>query len=150
MHVVIYNDSSHLDNPKAVNKLLIDGSKRGILADTQGLKNIIEISDGSFKYAKLEQRIGHNHKSFGFEKNNFFFEPFNEKLERFVESGISEELIRRAAKYSEEIKSEDGPVVLTFEHLGVGFKIIMFFLLISFVVFCFEFVPTFYRSIFDR
>lgn len=114
-------------------KLLDDGVKRGFLM----LENVMLTWFGHFKHTKLTQRIAFNHKGFLFRTNHFFFESFNQKIVQLVESGFAEKFVDEASQTSPK-SEESGPVVLTLEHLGSAFKIVLLFLFISFVSFLLE------------
>lgn len=134
------------ESPEFVTQFLFDGANRGVLIPDDDIISVMNFGmEGRFKYTKLAERITHNHKGFLLRKNSFFYEAFNRKLEQLVESGIARKLVDQAMNLNEEKESDDGPVVLTLEHLGVGFKITLLFLLISFVVFLLEFVAVFCR-----
>lgn len=69
-----------------------------------------------------------NYESFAFEKKTFILAGFDRKIVQLVESGIADNVI---AEYERSFGARkpvrvDGPVVLTLEHLGVGFMVWLF------------------------
>lgn len=146
MHITSYGDDLALETkePGFYPRLLYDGSNRGFLMSDEDLFKLALYVQGHFKHTKLEQRIGSNHKGFKLPKNHFIFEAFNHKIVQLFESGLATKFINDALSQSGK-DDEDGPVVLTIKHLGIGFKIVAFFLVISFIVFLLEFVPACYR-----
>lgn len=130
-------------------QLLVDGSKRAIYTSDEFLQSFIKSSDGKFKYLKLKERIVSDHISYIFERNYFMFEAYNRKILQLVESGIAAKIIQGYNQKTGEL-AEDGPAVLTLEHLSVGFEIWLLFLLVSSVCFLFEFVQKIYAMIVSK
>ena len=85
----------------------------------------------------LKQPLKTNHQSFASKKYSFLFEVLDRKISQLVEAGLMDYYIDEYMKKPEPI-DETGPVVLTFEHLGVGFKIWLLALFISTFAFCLE------------
>lgn len=135
-----------MNTPEYFNELLLDGSKRGVLIDSDML-SLVAKDWNRFQYTKLAQRVIFNHKGFLFRSNIFFFDAFNEKLAQLVEAGIAEKFVDEETNSQKQEESE--PVVLTLDHLGVGFKICLLFLAISFGFFLLEFAPSIYRRVFS-
>lgn len=142
MHITLFDT---LDE-NFMRELFIDGSNRGLLTESNYIDQLTPVLKGQVKYTKLSQRIGLNYRVLIFEKNNFFLSAFNRKLLQLTEAGFAEKFVNEAVK-SEKIRDEEeGPFVLTLEHLGVGFKICLLFLLISFIIFILEFVPSIFAQ----
>ena len=98
----------------------------------------MRLSKGKFKPTRLSERIIMNHLSFVFFNSSFLYKSFNKKLTQLVESGLAERYVNEFAN-PYPIENEDGgPVVLTFDHLSVGFQIWLLFLFVSFVSFLVE------------
>lgn len=84
----ISNDD--LNNPEFMTKLLSDGSKRGFgFAD--GLLNaLLDVSKGTFRYTKPNERIIAEHVGFSFFRNHFMYKPFTKKVVQLLEGGLIE------------------------------------------------------------
>lgn len=120
-------------------KFLSDGSKNGIILDTDLVEGYLRLSKGKLRLTELAQKIVFNHKSFIFERNHFLYSAFNTKITQLVESGIAKKIISDFGNdYEIERAQAPGPAVLSLAHLGVGFLVCLFFLLISFLCFGFE------------
>jgi uncharacterized membrane protein len=67
------------------------------------------------------------------------FEKFNEQIDRMISHGIINYLYRRFQDISR--KNEDiGPQVMTIDHIGIGFVVVLIFLGMSLIVFIIEVV----------
>lgn len=127
-------------NPNLCTQFLPDGANRGVLLLNDFMLELFQ------NCTKLAQRILSDHRVFIMPKNSFFFEPLNHKIIQLVESGLAKKFVEEASPKPNK-SDEAGPVVLTLEHLGIGFKIVLFFLLISFIFFLLElFAARFQRN----
>lgn len=65
-----------------------------------------------------------------FPRYHVLFDPFNEKLKQLYEAGIIQSWIEELNKIKYK-QPEDGPAVLTVDHVTVGFQVCCFCLLIA-------------------
>lgn len=72
---------------------------------------------------------------FAFPKNHFLFEEFNKKIEQLITSGVMQKLIEQRKS---NVDADEGPSVLTLDHLAIGFCIWAIVALIAFAAFCLE------------
>lgn len=87
---------------------------------------------GKLRVAKLNERILTNQVSLALPKNSFISSVFNKKIILLVESGITQKLVKDFHnEYKIEVPEEEGPEVLSYEHLEVGFQAWLLLLLIS-------------------
>lgn len=124
-----------------VPEIIVDGLKNGFLADSDLVERYNSFLNSSAKLKVLPERIVSNHKSFIFDQNHFLLLPFEKKIKNFVEFGLTDKLIKDyedSHRFWIERDAEDGPTVLTLDHLGVGFQICLLFLLLSSLSFCYE------------
>jgi hypothetical protein len=119
-------------------RLLVDGSKRGLVIIEDQLDSFLEKSKGTFKYTKLEETIMTDFYGFLMrDANNFMFEPFNRKLSHLLDSGIVK-LIIQNSKVKPKLDEEAGPCQLAMSHLGIWFQIWIGFLSLASIVFVLE------------
>lgn len=126
-------------------EFLFDGANRGILLIDHAMSGAL------FRNCtKCAQRVAFNYEGILTEKNHFLSEPLNHKIIQFMESGIGTKFVDEATEKSSVRPEKSGPVVLTLEHLGISFWIVLLFLLISFVFFLLELVASRCRHNFAR
>jgi hypothetical protein len=73
-----------------------------------------------------------------FYADNFMFFEFNRKVVQFVESGLADEYVSEFSS-PRKVEEENGPVVLTFDHLRIWFCIYLGFLVSAILSFFAEF-----------
>lgn len=123
-------DNSEIE-AESITDLLEDGSKRAIITDSNKLTSMIENSAEIFKYTRLNEKILTDHWGFLFQDpNNFMFTAFNRKVVQLVESGIAK---RNVEQFISGAKPEEQsePCVLTLDHMGIWFLILLGCLLLS-------------------
>lgn len=98
-------------------------------------KNFTEGTDGH-SVKLLKEGMFKVFKGLQIPRNSVLFESFNNIIKRLLEGGILQIWIKQ---YYEDVKKpEQGPTVLTMEHLSVGFFIWLFFLLLAALGFIIE------------
>lgn len=122
-------------NPNFVKELLSDGSKRCIIASNDLLTLIINLSKGKIRFFSLKEKVITELRSFIMPKNNFLLEPFDRALTRLFETGHTNVIVKYWAKVHYQFEELPTKVILTLDHLGVGFKIWLVFLLIALSIF---------------
>lgn len=136
-----------------MHQILFDSSKSGLLLNSEEILVYNSNMKSRMQLTKLAERVILNHKCFAFEKNAFVYAAFDRKIVQLVESGLADKFIR---DYESSIKMEnfeeiDGPVVLTLNHLGVGFQIWLLFVFLSIAFFLLEmFVRSFLDSSYKK
>lgn len=133
-------------NHNVISHLLKD-SKTAVYVDSETLQFLVQSSNNSFNYTQLQERVSLSHKSFIFFKTDILYSAFNNKLIQLIESGISDRFVDEYSNHDHAEPDSGEPVVLTMEHLGVGFLVWLLFCLLSFVCFLIEVTPSAYRSI---
>lgn len=88
----------------------------------------------------LPEPLMTNNVAFFFFRTDFIYEPFNRKLTQLIESGIARKVSDKYESKADSSADESGPVVLTLDHLGIGFVVWLGFLLISFVALLVELI----------
>lgn len=81
-----------------------------------------------------------------------FFETFNEKIHRMIDTGLTKHWTDDTFNPKGFIQKQEeiGPEVLTLEHLDIAFKIIFAALMICVVAFLMEIVFSFVQKIFRK
>lgn len=83
---------------------------------------------------------------FAFYQNHFLYPEFDRKVLQLVVAGLSKNFLEEY-QVSYGNSQEEGPVVLTTEHLRVGFQIWLICLTLPFGCFCLELLIKLYRKI---
>lgn len=83
-----------------------------------------------------------------FPRYHVLFDPFNEKLKQLYEAGIIQNWIEELNKIKYK-PPEDGPAVLTVDHVTVGFQVCCCCLLIAAVAFILELAIFHRRNIYE-
>jgi phosphoribosyl-ATP pyrophosphohydrolase len=120
-----------------ITELLVDGSNRGVITDSNWLSVLMRQSEGTFKYTKLEEKIISDHWGFVFPVDSFMFKAFDRKISQLVESGIAQKIVEEFVEFSEE-KPSDDPAVLTLGHLDIWFYALMGLLCVALLCFLAE------------
>lgn len=119
-------------------QLLTDGANRGFITDTSYLSLMLYYTNGTFKYTKLEEKIISDHFGFQFSINNFIYNAFNRKIVQLVESGIADRNIKNFCSRCESKEDASDPLILTHEHLGIWFLVLLGCLLFCLMCFLVE------------
>lgn len=127
-------------NPIFVKDLLSDGSKRCIIASNDLLTLIINLSKGKIRFLSLREKVITDLRSFTMPRNSFLLEPFDRALTRLFETGHINLIVKYWAKVHYQFEESPTKVVLTLEHLGVGFQIWLVCLLIALSIFAGEII----------
>lgn len=131
--------------------LMLDGQERHlrydiafVLCDADYLKAKWNLK-GAFILNLLDENLMGVHYGKVFEAHHFLLEPFNEMVSVALQAGLIDVFYRDfyetmlGGQYFERHRKKTGPVVLTFDHLYVGFVVWLICIGVSFAVFCLEF-----------
>lgn len=122
-------------------------SKRSFLISEENcILKVIE-SEGELRMKMMDRKVMSLLVGIAFYRNSFLHSSFNIKIKHVISSGILKKFSRFKAKYLTKYKKQNAlkigensnPVVLTMEHLSVGFLIWIGMLLISFIIFVINF-----------
>lgn len=116
--------------------VLTDGSKRGILLTNVHSSFYLNQST-PVSHPILNERLISNHMSMCLPKEHVIYHAFNVKIIQMVESGLAKKYVDDYI-YKKKIAEQNGPVVLDLDHLGFGFLICLFCLLVAFLCFLIE------------
>lgn len=112
-----------------------ESSNKGVVVTTEYLRNInLYMNSEDPPFSILEQKIITDMNGFSQSQFNFMFELMNRKAVQFLESGLAQHLVDRY-RIKRRPTSDDGPKILTLEHLNAGFYI--FLACIAFAIFVF-------------
>lgn len=134
---------------KEVAPKLNDASYSGaIITSSSKLAQLKELSMGNYSWEVLPRRIMTADGGMAFPIFHYFFEPFNELVDRIIPSGLTEHWTRTwfKSRYNEKKSTYKPPIVLTMNHLVVGFQVWLLCLLMSFVCFLYELISFRIRS----
>lgn len=114
--------------------------KGGFLLNTQFITVQSITTKGIYKNHFLNEYFFTSHYGLSFPTNHFLYDIMSKKIVQLKSTGIIDnwKLPWFKSRYSIDIEPETGPKVLSLKHLGIGFKVCMFMLSLSFVVFIFE------------
>lgn len=126
-----------------VTELLVDGSRRGVTMHSDHLNSFNAKS--SVELTKLREIISTEHITFKFRKIDYIFQPFNKQLKKLIETGIVSYVINQFKEIPKEF-SQNGPEILSLDHLRIGFEIWLFFLMCAFAIFIIECLIGFAKS----
>ena len=126
----IYN----LDMP-LLNELLVDGSNRAVITDSNHVTSLAKAFGGVFKHKIMKEKIISDHMSFMMEdRSNIFHKLFDRKMQQLVEAGIASKIIKDSTKVN-FVDDSGQPEILTFNHIEIWITI--WFLGVSVSVFAF-------------
>lgn len=74
-------------------------------------------------HTKLKEKVITDYIGFGLFPHSFMHQVMNRRVVQFVESGLAQKAIRRYRRRLQKHASDDGPQVLSLEHLKAGFCI---------------------------
>lgn len=121
------------------------GSKTALFYKAEMLSYLINIVNVTEPPKLLEDRFILENGAFMFPRNHFLFEAFNRKLQHYIEA----DLVKFHTRYYDELsnplrfkKYEEPFAVLKLEELEAGFVVWLLPLLLSFLVFGFEWMST--------
>lgn len=108
------------NNVTFVWQLLVEGADRGLTLNSDYLRYYLWVMKTKPPFSLLKEKIISDNIGFLLDGNSFMFEPINKKVSQFVESGLSQRIMKnyRATNWNDD---ETGPQVLTLDHLGAGF-----------------------------
>jgi hypothetical protein len=136
---------------KGIPELLTPGSNRAVFIENHDEKIIRANEKGKVLYAVLEEKVISDGLGFSLQANQFLYTPYNQKVTQLIESGIAksidekeqEKIIQKMTNFKiheKKVVKRDHKVVLTFEHLGVWFRIYLLLLGIASAVFLGEWI----------
>lgn len=100
-------------------------------------------SAGKLRLRLMNTKVLTSHFGFTFERHNFLHYSFDEKIKQLKPSGIVEAFYlfdsRIRKRYAKEVESPEHLVVLTLDHLFIGFLVWIFMLFIAFAVFSYQY-----------
>lgn len=132
-------NTAHDTYESSLDVLLADGVKKAVITDTNHVSSLAKLSNGTFKYKIMKEKIISDHLSFIMvDPNNFLRKTFNHKMQQLVEAGIAKKIVNDATKTFKLVGAE-GPEILTLNHLEVWFIIWLYGLLVALLVFVVEF-----------
>jgi hypothetical protein len=109
-----------------VQNLLADGSNTGYVTSSRTLERLQHFAGKTketFKSTVLDEKIITNYRGFAFDISEHIFKSFNQRIVQMFETGISKHLVESMTPLPKEIEPPNGPVKLTFNHIGIWFYI---------------------------
>lgn len=118
----------------------VEGFNGSILTENLRLTMLTIAHKGKYRWNKLDQKILSYFDCFQIRRNHHLFLGFNENIMHLISGGIIDKFIDGYNKhrYMTEKPAPPDPVVLTLNHLGIGFQIWASMLTICFSVFVIE------------
>lgn len=121
----------------SIYKKLEDPSfKGGLLTTTTHLD---QVKNYNFDWRVLKEILVSTNLGLVFKAHNFLYQPFNGKIQQLIPSGIIDYWIQFYGTKKLGSSAPSGPIVLTMDHLMIGFQVTLVSLglaLIAFIIEC--------------
>lgn len=120
-------------------ELLTDGSNRGVLFDRFQFTLFKQIVQANPPFSVLQEKVITDYYGIMIHTNSFMFAPTNKKVVQFVESGMAQFLVDKY-RYINKFTDDEGPQVLTLDHLDAGFYVWLVCVVFSIFAFIVEII----------
>lgn len=124
---------------KIMTELLTDGSNRGVLFDRFQFTLFKQIVQANPPFSVLQEKVITDYYGIMIHTNSFMFAPTNKKVVQFVESGMAQFLVDKY-RYINKFTDDEGPQVLTLDHLDAGFYVWLVCVVFSIFAFIVEII----------
>lgn len=121
-----------------------------LVSEGNCISRVYQDDPGALRMKLLDQRVFSFHQAITFHRHSFFYSSFNKKIKQLKPSGVVNMLqykIYKAEKMLDQYRiknsqklEEKPPVVLTMDHLTIGFLIWIALLLMAFCIFVINFI----------
>lgn len=103
------------------------GLKRNFIIDSELLNHLRNASSRAFRYTQLKQKISTDFVAFQFPTRKFVFDSLRFEITQLIGAGLAERHIQEYTSHRENLRRHDSPIVLTSDHLEVGFLVLIGF-----------------------
>lgn len=121
-----------------IQEITTNSSFKGCILD-ENIASLVRRNDlkANITWDILPEQVISFHYAFAFFSHHFLFPIFNEKIEQLINGGFIDFWMKHLTKTRWILEKPDPPepVVLTMNHLEIGFQIWLICLLASFVIF---------------
>lgn len=134
------NSNYRLNDPPYIFDITKSAFKGAIIVQNSYFTEKTIEHQRKFEWKTLNQKVLSFYKGMAFEKHHHLFPSFNNKIVQLTNGGLIDHWFKRYTKhrYLTEKPQAKTPVVLTMNHLSVGFRIWAFLLAVSCVAFICE------------
>jgi hypothetical protein len=138
------------ENWTFVDDLLADDSNVGYVTEDVYLDRLYHISNKTFNFTVLNEKVLTNYQGFLFFNFDFIFKAFNQKIVQMLEGGILKFIVDKEAPPMKQVEYPDVPIVLGLHHLGVWFHIWAVFLCVALLFLFLEFIALKVQKVFVK